>query len=328
MAKESAGAAGAVYAAGRRSRGGAGAEDLVLASRWGVLAETAAAAGLGAAALVEFAGGVFTGSAALLADGVRNAACAAEGLPALRARRLRGRPADGRYPSGRGRAEEVAVAGVALALVLLAAAAGGVAVWRLGHPLDARHAAVVAVAVAAGLAAHAGAAVLRIRIGREMGSAILAAKGRRSGVDGVISLAILAGAAGVWRGMGWADGAAGLAAAAAAISGVAVASRDVMARLTDRVDPDLVACLREAAAGVPGVEAVAEVRARWTGRRLHAEVNVAVNPGLSVEEGHDVAKRVAQALRHAAGELDGAVVHVDPAGESGDTFHRMEPWLV
>jgi divalent metal cation (Fe/Co/Zn/Cd) transporter len=74
---------------------------------------------------------------------------------------------------------------------------------------------------------------------------------------------------------------------------------------------------------VEGVEDVTEVRARWLGHRLRAEVNVAVNPELSVEEGHAIARGVNHQLLHHLGYLDAAVVHVDPVQEAGEEHHRI-----
>lgn len=68
---------------------------------------------------------------------------------------------------------------------------------------------------------------------------------------------------------------------------------------------------------------VAEVRARWLGHRLRAEVNVAVDPGLSVGEGHAVAREVNRRLAGELRYLDAAVVHVDPLGESGEEHHLV-----
>jgi divalent metal cation (Fe/Co/Zn/Cd) transporter len=48
-------------------------------------------------------------------------------------------------------------------------------------------------------------AVLRIRVGREIGSAALIADGQHARVDGLTSLAVLVGALGVWAGFSLAD---------------------------------------------------------------------------------------------------------------------------
>jgi divalent metal cation (Fe/Co/Zn/Cd) transporter len=68
---------------------------------------------------------------------------------------------------------------------------------------------------------------------------------------------------------------------------------------------------------------VAEVRVRWLGHRLRAEVNVAVDPELSVEEGHAIAREVNHRLMHELRYLDMAVVHMDPVQEAGEQHHRI-----
>jgi divalent metal cation (Fe/Co/Zn/Cd) transporter len=59
------------------------------------------------------------------------------------------------------------------------------------------------------------------------------------------------------------------------------------------------------------------------GHRLRAEGNVAVDPDLSVAEGHAIAREVNHRLMHELRYLDKAVVHVDPAQESGEEHHRI-----
>jgi|SRR5215216_2677832 len=74
---------------------------------------------------------------------------------------------------------------------------------------------------------------------------------------------------------------------------------------------------------VPGVEELSEVRARLLGHRLRAEVNVAVDPELSVAEGHAIAREVNHRLLHELRYLDMAVVHMDPLRELGEEHHRV-----
>ena len=62
---------------------------------------------------------------------------------------------------------------------------------------------------------------------------------------------------------------------------------------------------------------------RWLGHRLRAEVNVAVSPGLSVAEGHGVAREVNHQLLHELLYLDMAIVHVDPVQEAGEEHHHI-----
>ena len=97
----------------------------------------------------------------------------------------------------------------------------------------------------------------------------------------------------------------------------------VFTRLLDGVEPGVIEEIWHAAAHVERVEDVSEVRARWLGHRLRAEVNVAVDPDLSVAEGHAIAREVNHQLLHHLRYLDMAVVHVDPMQEAGEEHHRI-----
>ncbi len=50
---------------------------------------------------------------------------------------------------------------------------------------------------------------------------------------------------------------------------------------------------------------------------------MAVDPDLSVAEGHDIAREVNHRLLHELRYLDVAVVHVDPLQEAGEEHHRI-----
>ncbi|MDW7732709.1 MAG: cation transporter dimerization domain-containing protein [Methanolobus sp.] len=57
------------------------------------------------------------------------------------------------------------------------------------------------------------------------------------------------------------------------------------------------------------------------GHRLHAEINIAVDSGLSVSEGHRIADDVRKELLKDLKYLSGTTIHVDPSDESGESFH-------
>ena len=156
----------------------------------------------------------------------------------------------------------------------------------------------MAVASLVGFIGNEAVAVFRIRVGSRIGSAALVADGYHAMTDGWTSLAVLSGAVGVWLGFLLADTIVGLIIAAAILVIVWQSGKTVFTRLLDRVDPQVIKEIRQAAYHVPGVEDVAEVRARWLGHELHAEVNVAVDPELSVAEGHDIAREVNHQLLH------------------------------
>jgi cation diffusion facilitator family transporter len=97
--------------------------------------------------------------------------------------------------------------------------------------------------------------------------------------------------------------------------------KSVFLRLLDAVDPQVVEEIREAARMTPGVAEVTEARVRWIGHRLHAELNVAVNPALSIEQAHEIAIEVRHTLLHQLQYLSNATIHLDPLTASGETHH-------
>ncbi len=167
-------------------------------------------------------------------------------------------------------------------------------------------------------------ALFRIKVGQEIGSAALVADGYHARTEGLTSLAVLFGAIGIWLGFPLADPIIGLLITVAILQIVWQSSKAIFTRLLDGVDPEIVAEIRHAAGHVSGVEEVTEVRVRWLGHRLHAEINVAVNPELAVEEGHKIAMEVRHELLHHLQYLSGVTIHVDPATASGEVHYISE----
>jgi cation diffusion facilitator family transporter len=146
----------------------------------------------------------------------------------------------------------------------------------------------------------------------------LEADGIHARVDGVTSLLVLAGAIAVAFGLHWADPVVGLAITLAiAIVGYQ-AVRSVGQRLLDAIDPAIVGQITETVARTEGVVDVTEVRARWAGHRLMAQVRLTVDGGLSVTRAHEVAERAQHSLLHRVPNLSDAIIHVDPALEGED----------
>jgi len=164
-------------------------------------------------------------------------------------------------------------------------------------------------------------ALFRIKIGKEIGSAALIADGYHARVDGLTSLAVLLGALGVWLGYPLADPIIGLVISVAILRIVVTSAKPVLARLLDGVEPGVVDEVREAARETAGVADVSEVRVRWLGHRMLAEVNIAVQSNITVEEGHRIAQDVHHQLLHRLRYLSNTTVHVDPLETSGEGHH-------
>ncbi len=280
-------------------------------------------AGLAATAVLQLLVVFVSGSVALLADTIHNFADAATAIPLAIAFWFARRTPSARFTFGYGRVEDLA--GVAIVLTILASAvvAGYESVQRLLHPQDISHLWAVAAAAIVGFLGNEVVAIFRIRVGREINSAALIADGYHARIDGWTSLAVLFGAVGVWLGYPLADPIIGLIITAAIFAIVIQSAKSIFIRVLDGADPQIIGEIRHAAEHVPEVRGVTEVRARWLGHRLHAELNIAVDPQLTIAQAHAVAAEVRHRLLHHLDHLSLVVIHVDPADQSGETHHRI-----
>jgi cation diffusion facilitator family transporter len=260
----------------------------------------------------------------LLADTVHNLGDALTAVPLWLAFRLSRRPPSRVFTYGLGRAEDLAGLTVVLLMLFSALYAMYESVDRLMHPQSVTHLAAIAGAAIVGFAGNEIVAVLRIRTGREIGSAALVADGYHARTDGITSLAVLAGATGVWLGFDLADPLIGLGISVVILRIVWLSARSVVTRALDGVEPDVVMEISHQAGHVPGVREVTNVRARWAGHRLQAEISVTVPANLTTDDAHKVALEVRHRLLHDIPHLGEAVVHVDPETASGARHHRID----
>jgi cation diffusion facilitator family transporter len=264
-----------------------------------------------------------SGSVALLADTIHNVGDAATAVPLWIAFLFARRRASARFTYGFGRVEDLAGVVVVLIILCSAVVAGYEAVHRLLDPQPLERLGWVAAAGLVGFLGNEWVAVFRIRVGREIDSAALVADGYHARTDGLTSLAVVLSALGVWLGFPAVDPLIGLLITVVIFGIVWQSAKTVFTRLLDGVEPALIEDIRHAARHIPEVQEVTQVRARWLGHRLHAELNITVRPELSVAQGHAIATEARHQLLHHVPHLANATIHVDPIDASGEEHHRI-----
>ncbi len=289
----------------------------------GIWAVKISFAALMATALIQGVVVALTGSIALLADTIHNVGDALTALPLAIAFYLGKRPPSRRFTYGLSRSEDIAGMLIVTVILLSAVIAGYESIDRLINPREPSLLGLVALAGVVGFLGNEAVAVFRIRVGREIGSAALIADGKHARVDGLTSLAVVLGAAGVALGFRLADPIVGLLITVAIVRIVIHTARDVGLRALDAIEPETVDRISDVAAAAGGVVHVGEVRARWVGHNVHAEVNVAVASGSTVAQGHETAKLVRRKLIEEIPHLNAAIIHVDPEEEANESFHQL-----
>jgi len=277
-----------------------------------------------ATALLQAAIVFASGSVALLADTIHNFGDAATAIPLGIAFLFARKQPNKRFTFGYGRVEDLAGVAIVLTIMFSAIVAGYESIDRFFHPQGISHLWAVALASVIGFIGNEAAAIFRIRVGRRIGSAALIADGQHARVDGWTSLAVLVGIFGVWLGYPLADPIVGLIITVAIFGIVIQSGREIFTRMLDGVDPDVIDEIRHAAVHVDEVKEVTDVRARWLGHRLHAELNVTLPSQISIAAAHAIAEEVRHQLLHHLKYLSIVVIHVDPEEKSGERYHRIE----
>jgi cation diffusion facilitator family transporter len=277
-----------------------------------------------ATALLQVAVVVISGSVGLLADTIHNFGDAATAIPLGIAFLFARKRPNKRFTFGYGRVEDLAGVTIVFVILFSAIVAGYESIDRFLHPKEISHLWAVAVASGIGFLGNEAVAIFRIRVGRRIGSAALIADGHHARIDGWTSLAVLAGVLGVGLGYPLADPIVGLVITVAIFGIVIQSGKQIFSRMLDGVDPHVIDEIRHAAAHVPAVKAVTDIRARWLGHRLHAEVNITLPSDISVRDAHAIAEEVRHQLLHHLKFLSLVVIHVDPEEKSGEQYHRIE----
>ena len=296
-------------------------DDALAGSNEGIRTVQISLIALGITAVLQLVVVIISGSVALLADTIHNVADAATAIPLWIAFSLSRRQPNDRYTYGYGRAEDLAGVFVVGVIALSAAVAGWESIQRLLHPQAMDNLGWVCVAAIVGFLGNEAVARYRIRTGERIGSAALVADGYHARTDGFTSLAVLVGAAGTWLGFPQADPLVGLGITVAIAILLKDAATQTWRRLMDAVDPAMLQRVRAAAASADGVESVSQVRARWIGHTIHAEVLLTASSGLPLNQAHAVAERARHAMLHAVPKLSSVTVHVDPHSVDGHDPH-------
>lgn len=265
--------------------------------------------------LMQVAVVALSGSVALLADTIHNFADATTAIPLWVAFTLARRKPSRMFPYGLGRTEDLAGILIVLIILFSALVAGYEAITRLIQPHSVTNLGWLTAAGVIGFVGNEIVAVLRIRVGREMNSAALIADGYHARTDGLTSLAVVAGAVGVWLGFPLADPIVGLLITIAIFGIVWQSARSVLTWMLDGVEPGILDEVEHAAQHVAGIDAVVEVKARWLGHKLHVDVVISVDDAVLLAEANVLAGELEQELFHHIPALSVASVRFAPSRE-------------
>ena len=269
--------------------------------------------GLGLTAALQLIIVLISGSVGLMADMIHNFADAGTSIPLWIAFALARHGASRRYTYGYGKTEDVAGVVIILIIFFSACVAAYESVMKIIHPQPVTNLGWVVAAAVLGFLGNEAVAVFRIKVGKEIGSAALIADGQHARVDGFTSLAVLIGVIGVWLGFPILDPLVGIGITIAILFIVKNAAISIWVRLIDGIDPEILEKIEHAPRHITDVRGVRDVRARWIGHKVYAELAIEIDPTLSISQGNEIAVAVEKTLREHIPLVGGVAVRLFPA---------------
>lgn len=285
-------------------------DDVMESSERGFWATKWALVSLGITTVIQIVIFWFSGSTALFADTVHNLGDGANSIPLLIAFWLQRRVRSRTFTYGYGRTEDLAGLVILVSIAASAIVAGVESVRKLINPEPMDYLGWVAAAAIVGFIGNELVAILQIRTGKQIGSAALIADGQHARIDGFTSLAVLIAVIGTLLGAPIIDPIIGLLITATIVVILWQSSKAIFRRMLDGIEPGILSEIEHAPMHVPGVVAVHNARARWLGHKVYADLEVELDPSLSVSEASAITNKVKTVLADHVPAFGDAVIAI------------------
>lgn len=271
--------------------------------------------------VLKLAGGIVTGSMALIADAVNSIGDVASAIAVRGALLVAQRDEDEDHPYGHTKAESIAGLSVAL---IVAFSAGFLAIEtfnRLGEPL-------APISQVAGVIAAICAVIKEVtyryvnHVAKDLNSTSLAASALDHRSDaissGVVAIALICSPV-FGDNAAYIDPIAAIFVCAYLIYVGIHMFTNIAAELMDQqADGETVAMIRQVASSVDAVADVEKLRVRKSGLEFFAEIHVQVEGHLTVSEGHRIGHHVKDKLMAEIPRLRDVHVHIEPYDHDAD----------
>lgn len=280
-------------------------------------------------AIIKLVIGYWSGSKALVADGLHSVTdVLSDGITYL-AMRIGRQGADENHPYGHGKFETFASFGLALSLFITSGYVLWDAVMALvdGHSIaeDTSWPALAAAFIS--IVANEWLFRYCIREGNKINAQILIVNAWHNRTDSLSGVAVLIGVGMSALGYPAFDAIAAIGVGLFLLYISVQMLRESFDELVETApDEQIQQKLRDMAMKLPGVKDVHRLRSRKVGSELVVDLHVEVDAHLSVSEGHAIADRVERLLKEQVQEVADALVHIDVVGNNymGEPFSKTE----
>jgi cation diffusion facilitator family transporter len=266
-----------------------------------------------ALAIFKLLAGILGFSYAMIADGIHSFSdCLATGGVYV-GLRIGEKPADESHPYGHGNAETIAAFLVALVILATGVFVGVSAVQLITHRQSETPAMIALIAAVMSIVVKEGMFRYTLKVGENNNSPAVIASAWDHRSDAYSSVAVLVGILGARLAFWYLDPIAGLAVSALIVKmSITLLRPNIGILMDERPDTAILNEITAIAQKVLGVRTVDSLRVHRRGSTFTIDIEIAVDSGLTVEQGHQVASEVKRTLLSKVQHTQDVVVHVNP----------------
>jgi len=260
--------------------------------------------------------GLLFNSSAVLADGVDTGTDVFTSLVTLVSGKISSRPPDKTHPYGHERAEAIAAKIVSFIVFYAGASLLFASVKKIILHEHVQIQGVLPLLVTIlSIAIKSWLFFYKYRVGKRLNSSVMIADALNMRNDILISGTVLLGVMLSKFGLFWMDSVAALVVSIMIIRTAFNIFRETSYELMDGMhDMEIYQEIFDAVESVKGVRNPHKVRVRQVGYKYFVDIDIEVDPNLTVQVGHDIATQVKQAIIARNDRIADVLVHVEPAG--------------
>ena len=258
--------------------------------------------------------GVTSGSKALIADALHSASNIITAFAIILSQKVSSRPADSRFHYGYGKVEFIAAGAISMIIALGALALIMVSIKHLMYATNTTpHFSALLMALIS-----IGANEMMFRYmhcaGTQLKSQTILASAWANRADCFSSIAVIVGVIGGSLGFRHLDPIAAIFVVVIIIKvSIKILIDSVRALMDSSVNNVYSEEIEAIVAGVEDVRAVSDLRTRHIGQKIWVELDILIDPGCTIRDGHHIAARVKDALQAKLRDVERIGVHFRPA---------------
>lgn len=264
-------------------------------------------------AIIKITAGILGSSSAMLADGVHTLSDVMSTFVVILGLKVSSKKPDKEHPYGHERYESIFAKVISILLILTGLYIGYEALQTIIQGNIARPGSIALMAAVFSIITKEIMYQYTIRVAKKIKSISMEADAWHHRSDALSSLGTLVGIFGARLGFTALDPIAGMIVSIFVLKvGVDLYLKSVSELVDESANDETIEKIISSISTVEGVKSINELKTRVFGNRIFVDLDIGVDPFITVEEGHDITKEVHDKLEKDIEDMKHCTVHVEP----------------